>query len=218
MQRNNVGAMKKLITFFKNLIKDMLRLLLIVAGLILGINCYVLIRAEADTVSAEKAGSGYDCILVLGCAVHGDTPSNMLRDRLDTALSLYKAGAAPVILMSGDHDDNYYNEVAVMQQYAVEHGVPTEAILLDHRGFSTYESMYRAEDEFQMTKVLIVTQRYHLYRAVYVANRVGMDATGTEAAPNAYPFRMQNEVREIFARDKDFLFCLFKIAPASAAR
>lgn len=201
--------------FFKNLTKDLFYLLLIILVLIAGINIYVIARAEADIVSPEQAGSGYDCILVPGCGVHGDTPSDMLRDRLDRAIALYEEDAAPVILMSGDHEDDYYNEVAVMQNYAIAHGVPAEAVQLDHEGFSTFESMYRAANEFGMQKVLVVTQRYHLYRAVYVAKHMGMEVTGVQAMPNTYRAQIYNEIREILARDKDFLFCLLHVTPST---
>ena len=107
----------------------------------------------------------------------------MLRDRLDEGIALYKAGCAPKILMSGDHGSEYYNEVSVMKNYAIKQGVPSEDIFLDHAGFSTYESMYRARAIFGAEKVVIVTQKYHLTRAVYNAKNLGMDAYGVAEYP-----------------------------------
>ena len=118
----------------------------------------------------EAAALGADCILVLGAGVHPDgTPSNMLEDRLLRGIELYDAGASQKLLMSGDHGRKNYDEVNVMKQFAVARGVPSEDVFMDHAGFSTYESMYRARDVFQADKVIIVTQRYHLWDSTLMA-------------------------------------------------
>lgn len=151
-----------------------------------------------------------DCILVLGCGVREDgTPSNMLEDRLKTGISLYKKGAAPKIIMSGDHGRTNYDEVNLMKQYAIDRGVPSEDIFMDHAGFSTYESMYRARDIFEVGSVIIVTQEYHLYRALYDAEKLGLTAYGVPSDLRNYPGSTGREIREILARNKDFLYCIF---------
>ena len=162
-----------------------------------------------DTIS-KKA----DCILVLGCGVRADgTPSKMLEDRLKTGIELYKKGVAPKIIMSGDHGKVTYDEVNLMKSYAMTNGVPSEDIFMDHAGFSTYESMYRARDIFQVDSLVIVTQEYHLYRAIYNAKSLGLDACGVSADLRSYPGQTSRDIREVLARCKDFAYCIFSPKP-----
>ncbi len=158
--------------------------------------------------------SNNDCILVLGCGIRLDgQPSQMLQDRLDTAISAYQAKLAPKILMSGDHGSPDYDEVNAMKDYAIAHGVPSEDIFMDHAGFSTYESMYRAKTIFGCQKMIIVTQRYHLYRALYNAQAMGMEAAGISSSLRTYTRQPYFDVREAAARVKDTLWCIFKPRP-----
>lgn len=170
-------------------------------------------KAEPFILDPEEAGEGYDCILVLGCGAKNGKPSDMLTDRLLRGIELYEKGAAPKLLMSGDHGSANYDEVNVMKDFAVERGVPDHDVFMDHAGFSTYESMYRAKKIFQAEKVLIVTQPYHLYRAVYDARAMGLDAFGTCSVPRTYIGQAYRDLREIAARDKDLLWCIFKPEP-----
>ncbi len=176
------------------------------------------IKGEAEpyflTLEEAKEQGPFDCILVLGCAVwDGNVPSPMLADRLDEGILLYEAGVSDRILMSGDHGRETYDEVNVMKEYAVERGVLSEHIFMDHAGFSTYESMYRARDIFQARKVLIVTQEYHMYRAIYVARQLGLDAYGTSADTRRYAGETYRQIREILARNKDAVSLLVKRKP-----
>lgn len=188
--------------------------LLLVCGLTV---VYLYVRHDVrSSILTEDSGipEDIDCIIILGASVkNGDTPSPMLRDRLDKGIELYKAGAAPKILMSGDHGSEYYNEVGVMKQYAIAQGVPSEDIFLDHAGFSTYESMYRAAEVFGAKRVLIVTQSYHLTRAVYDARALGLDAYGVAAAPIKYGGQTVRNIREYLAISKDFVMTLLKPQP-----
>lgn len=155
-----------------------------------------------------------DCILVLGAGVREDnTPSHMLEDRLLESISLYEKQAAPKILMSGDHGREEYDEVTVMKKFAISKGVPSEDIFMDHAGFSTYESLYRAKEIFGCKRIVIVTQKYHLYRALYIAESLGIEAYGVPSDPRTYFGQSYRELREILARDKDFFSCLFKVRP-----
>ena len=141
-------------------------------------------NCTADKIvnETEAAKLDADCILVLGCGVReDDTPSLMLRDRLETGVALYEAGAAPKLLMSGDHGRKDYDEVNLMKDYAMEKGIPSEDIFMDHAGFSTYDSMVRARDIFCAKTVVIVSQEYHLYRALYLAEKLGLEAYGVPA-------------------------------------
>ena len=145
-----------------------------------------------------------EAILVLGAGVWGNSVlSPMLQDRVDQAIELHEAGKAPKLLMSGDHSSVYYDEVTTMKKYAVEHGVASGDIFLDHSGFSTYESMLRAREIFGAKKLIIVTQRYHLYRAVFIARALGIDACGVASDPRQYAGEGERQLREFFARVKD---------------
>lgn len=115
--------------------------------------------------------------------------------------------------MSGDHGKDDYNEVGVMKQFAIDKGIPSNDIFMDHAGFSTYESLYRAKEIFQAKKVIIVTQDYHLYRALYIANQLGIEAVGVSSNPRDYSGQAMRDVREVAARCKDFLTCIFKPEP-----
>ena len=154
-----------------------------------------------------------DCILVLGAGVWGDKPSPMLEDRLLEGIKLYEEGVSPKIMMTGDNGTNGYDEVNVMKNYAKEKGVPSEDIFMDHAGFSTYESVYRAKAIFEVERVVIVTQEYHLHRALYIANQLGLEAYGVPSDPRQYVGALYREVREILARNKDFVQSIFKPKP-----
>ncbi|MBC8535421.1 SanA/YdcF family protein [Feifania hominis] len=146
-----------------------------------------------------------DAILVLGAYVRPDgSVSTMLQDRLDYALALYEAGLAPKIIVSGDHGRESYDEVNAMREYLQQRGVPRGDIFMDHAGFSTYESIYRARDVFLAERVIIVSQRFHVVRALYIADRLGLDAAGVNSDPREYAGIVKNEIREIGARVKAF--------------
>ena len=183
---------------------------------VLGINSYVKKSAADQIITPEGAAelTDADCILVLGCYVYDSgRPSDMLADRLRRGIELYQTGAAPKLLMSGDHGQKDYNEVKAMKLKAMEAGIPSEDVFMDHAGFSTYESIYRARDVFAADKVIIVTQEYHLYRALYIANALGVEAYGVAADYHTYVGQANREVREILARNKDFATSILKPNP-----
>lgn len=185
-----------------------------VCAIVLGINFYVKHKVSHRIVTAEEISGNYDCILVLGCGVGEDgTPSWMLSDRLDRAIELYNSGAAPKIIMSGDHGRKEYDEVNIMRQYAIDRGIPEEDIFMDHAGFSTYESIYRAKEIFCVADMIIVTQKYHLYRALYISERLGINAVGVHSDYRNYYGQTGRDLREIAARCKDFFGCIFKPEP-----
>lgn len=193
-------------------------LLLLVAAVIvgaLGINAYVVLRTKDQILTPEEMTAyDADCILVLGCLVREDgTPSNMLHDRLQRGVELYKAGAAPKLLMSGDHGREDYDEVNTMKQFALDAGIASADVFMDHAGFSTYESLYRAKEVFGVKKVIIVTQKYHLYRALHIANKLGLEAVGVAADYRSYAGQTYRDVREILARNKDFFTGIFQPEP-----
>ena len=138
-------------------------------------NVVTIVGSKGSIVNADEASiSSADAIVVLGASVFADgTPSGILQDRLDDGIALYFAGVAPKLIMSGDNGTESYNEVRVMKQYAIAQGVPSEDIFCDHAGFSTYESMYRAKYVFGCQRIVVATQTYHLYRALWSAKSWG---------------------------------------------
>lgn len=158
----------------------------------------------------ERSLPTVDAVVVLGCGVRSDgTPSPMLSARLEQGIQLYKAGLAKKLLMSGDHAYQGYDEVNTMKQYAMDAGVPAEDIFMDHAGLSTYDSVWRAKNIFQCEKIVLVSQTYHLYRAVYLARRVGMEAYGVSADFQVYAGQQYYDFREFFARGSAFVQGIF---------
>lgn len=156
----------------------------------------------------------YDAILVLGCGVVRNQPSPLLQERLDAGIELYKKGVAPKIIMSGDHGREDYDEVNVMKSYAIQQGVPSEDIFMDHAGFSTYESVYRAGNIFLAKKLVIVSQRYHLYRAIYISKLLNFEkVVGADSTTYRMYGQTVRDLREIFAREKDFFKVIFRPKP-----
>lgn len=182
---------------------------MICCGSLINIYIYTSTRQQIDTEQQFDA----DCILILGAGVRNGQPTPMLKDRLEEGIKLYKEKKAPKIIVSGDHSREDYDEVNIMKQYAIEQGVPSSDIFMDHAGFSTYESLYRARDIFQVKKVIIVTQDYHLYRSLYIAKALGIDAIGYSANPRTYSGQMMREAREIIARCKDFVTTIIQPKP-----
>lgn len=178
-----------------------------------GTNAAAILTTQDDIVDQQAAASfDADAIIVLGASVYPDgTPSGILQDRLDDGIALYFAGAAPKIIMSGDNGTESYNECWAMKQYAISQGVPSEDVFCDHAGFSTYETMYRARHVFGADRVVIATQTYHLYRALYDAQGVGMEAIGVPSDYGEYANQSWYDIREVFARTKDFFQVLFSV-------
>ena len=178
-------------------------------------NAHILKLEYSDRgIVSELPEQKPDCILILGAGLTNGYPSPMLQERLDLGAALYFAGASDKILVSGDNGTHYYNEVQAMEDYLInECHVPQDAIVKDHAGFSTYESMVRAKKIFCVDSAIIVTQRYHLFRAVYIASRMGIQAYGADAQRVSYSGRYYREARECLARVKDFFYCIFKPDP-----
>lgn len=146
-----------------------------------------------------------DCIMVLGAGIRDDeTPTPMLKDRLDMGIMLYKKGLAPKILLTGDNGTEEHNEIHVMLNYVRNAGVPDEDIFCDHAGFSTYDSMFRAKDIFEIEKMIVVTQTYHEYRSLYIAEKLGLQVKGAASDQMMYSGQPIREIREVAARVKDY--------------
>ena len=197
-----------------------LLLILIFAGLLSagGINWFVVRRSGKEIQSLQKLASQKsrkaDAVVVLGAKVRKDgSMSLMLKERVDLGIQAYKQGLADRIIMSGDHGTGGYDEVSTMKTYAIEKGVPSEHIFKDHAGFSTYETMYRAKDVFRAKSIIVVAQKYHLYRAVYDAGALGLEVKGIACDKAVYKGDKARKFREAIARVKDFGYTAVKPKP-----
>ena len=181
------------------------------------VNIYVISYASRYILTTEDASnlSNVDCITVLGAHVKGDgSPSYMLESRLAKAIELYNAGVSPKILMTGDHGQKEYDEVNNMMKYVLANSdIKKENVFLDHAGFSTYESAYRAKAIFNVNKSVFVTQKYHLYRTIYNARKNGIEAYGVVSDDYQWPGMLYYRFRESLAVFKDFFACLFNVRP-----
>lgn len=205
--------------------KGILLMLIIIACVLLllyfGINLYAKLSAKGSLFSLAEMDKikKVDAILVLGAGVRRDhTPSNMLEDRLLTALQLYESGVSDTIIVSGDHGQKEYDEVSVMKGYLVEKGIDSERIFMDHAGFSTYDSLYRAKSIFGVKSVVIVTQEYHAYRALMIGRSMKIESAAVSAPilctdATSYVNQPWYSFRESIARCKDFVWCIVKPNP-----
>jgi len=201
----------------KGLVKTALVCVCAVVIFIIIINLVVIKVAEPLIVTIDEARSfaengDVDCILVLGASVSQYGPSMMLADRLDKGMELFESEVSTIMLLSGDNGTIEYNEVQAMKEYVLKNGggigITSANIYLDHAGFSTYDSSVRCKDIFQAERIVIVTQRYHLYRAVYNAKMAGLDVVGV-TAKDTKSGQTARDIREVPARVKDFFLALF---------
>lgn len=182
---------------------------------VLLIDAYVEKTGKHYVQAMDQLDTGYDCVIVPGAAVYQNSiPSPMLQDRLDVAIEIYHKKIVPKILVSGDNGNTDYDEVTVMRTYLVDKGIPEADIVMDYAGFDTYQTIYRARDVFLVKKALIATQDFHLYRALYIGEKLSVDLTGMDSALRDYHNSLWNRSREYLARVKAFLECeIFKPKP-----
>lgn len=178
-------------------------------------NDVVMGESEDYILTSEQAeGMEADCVLVLGAKVYENgSLSPVLNDRVKAGVELYFAGAGKKLLLSGDHGQVQYDEVNAMKSTALSLGVPEDDVFLDHAGFSTYDSMVRLKKVFGAKKVIIVTQSYHLYRAIYIARKLGLEAYGVASDLRTYKRQYYYELRELGARTKDAVYTVFWPSP-----
>jgi len=173
---------------------------------VLAINLIIALSAHGSIVRQGADAPRAQVAIVLGAKVYPNGGiSPMLTDRLKTGVALYKLGKVDKLLLSGDHGQTTYDEVNAMLRYVLERGVPDEDVFTDHAGFSTYDTMYRARDVFQVKSALVVTQKFHLARAVYTARSLGLDAIGVPADIQPYANERRFAMRDWLARAKAFL-------------
>lgn len=156
-----------------------LRLAVMVVVLLLGLNGYVLASTQGQNFDNLTSVPSERVALVFGAGIRADGRlTRVLADRVEAAVALYQAGRVQKLLFSGDNSSSYYDEVSAMRRYAIERGVQAEDITLDYAGFSTYESCYRAQAIFEVREAILITQRYHLPRALYTCQHLGVEAVG----------------------------------------
>lgn len=176
------------------------------------INLYVILNTTSNIIIKEEYQQlkDVDYILVLGASVRRERPSPMLEDRLKKAIELYNINTQNKILVTGDHTKEDYDEVTIMKNYLLENNIPEEKIIMDPAGVSTYDSIFRVQKQLKAKKIIVVSQKYHLYRALYIANSLGIEAYGVPADDIKYKGATYREVREILARNKDFIKSIIK--------
>ena len=195
----------------KKIFKYILIVLIVIILVPVIINFYVILSTKNRIVSGySKLLTDIDYIVVLGAGIRRGKPSPMLEDRLKTGISLYNNDISNKILITGDHMNDDYDEVTVMKNYLLEHGIPEEDIITDNYGISTYDSIYRVKNVYKSNKVVIVSQRYHLYRALFLSDNLDLESYGVEADLRYYYGQWYREIREILARNKDFIKGIIK--------
>lgn len=182
--------------------------------LLLSINIFIVKTTESLIFKNIEEAPPKQIALLLGARVYSDgSLSDILKDRALTTIELYKNGKVQKILVSGDHGKEKYDEVNTIKDFLLENGVPAEDIFLDHAGFDTYDSLYRAKSIFQVSSAIIVTQNFHLPRSVYIGKSLGLDVAGVSADRQLYINANYNEARESFARFKAFIDVTFQSKP-----
>jgi vancomycin permeability regulator SanA len=184
----------------------------VLLALFLLASAYVNLRGAARIVAPADAPAA-PVALVFGAGLSRSEPSPLLAERLDMAVALYRKGKVQRILVSGDNSDRYHDETEAMRRYAAEQGIPPADLLQDDWGLSTYDTCVRAREVFHLDRVLLVSQRFHLPRATFIANSVGLDAHGVPADPvsrrgSLYAFR------ELVSRPVALVMVLLRPKPA----
>lgn len=172
----------------------------------------IMIGKSSKNIDQEINYNDYKYIIVLGAKVSDNTPSLMLKDRLDKAVDLYNQNKKIKIIVSGDSQNKEeYDEVTVMYNYLINNNVESSNIIKDNYGISTYDSIVRAKDIVKDDKTIIITQKYHLYRSIYIARSLNINASGISAKEYKYFGQLSREIREILARVKDYIFVKLNI-------
>ncbi|MCL1807908.1 MAG: YdcF family protein [Oscillospiraceae bacterium] len=183
-----------------------------VAAVFISIQFFIVQSAKKHIIRELPDVPECDAVMVLGALVYNSgTPHPLLRDRLDNAFDIYANGKAKKILVSGDHGRDDYDEVNAMKTYLINKGVPSRDIFMDHAGFNTYDSMFRARDIFGVESLIISTQEFHISRSVYIARTMGIEAYGYPCE-DVYAVK-SNKFRESFARVKAFWDTAIKRQP-----
>ncbi len=195
----------------KRVLKFLIKIILAGVLAIALINLWVIVSQHRYVKDLDEIKDmDCDCVLVLGAGVWGDEPSPLLRDRIIMGVRSFEAADADYILMTGDNLYDDYNEPAVMTDYAIRLGADGDKIRQDRYGLRTYDSMWRARNVFECNKIIVVTQSYHISRALYIARGLGMEAYGVTSDLDWYGGNPWYFTREIAARVKEFFYMFVK--------
>ena len=201
--------------FIRRIFLILFFLSVVACGLFIVIQIVFILTTRSQIVDAG-AVADKQIAIVLGASVKSDgEPSDILADRLITALELYREGRVQKFLLSGDHGTTSYDEVKAMRDFLLGYGVAPEDLFLDHAGFDTYDSLYRARFIFGVTDAVIVTQGYHLPRALITAKAVSINAQGVKADRQRYVKMIYFQFRELFARLKALSDIIFNAESAT---
>lgn len=189
----------------RRLVLGLIACALVSALLVALVNARVLGRGNAKARASIEELDAAPVAIVLGAGVRRDgTPSHALEDRLAQAVELHRTGKVRKLLLSGDRRERRYDETSSMKRWVLEHGVPPDDVFCDHAGFSTYDTMARAKQVFGITRAIVVTQRFHLGRALYTAEVLGIEAQGAPCDRRTYRKSAWFELRELGSRAKAF--------------
>ena len=185
----------------KRFVRRSLRIILLLALIITSITAlarlWTALRTSDKKFTQPMDLPDHKVAIVFGAGIRGNQPSAILRDRVTIAVSLYQSGKVQKLLMSGDNRFENYNEPAVMRRVAMEMGVPSADIIMDYAGRSTYETCYRANAIFGLSEAILVTQAFHLDRAITTCDYLGVRSVGIEADLRAYIANNFYRLREI---------------------
>jgi len=195
--------------------KIILNILVIMCLVIFILTCLiniVVLSKSSKYINIDINYNDYEYILLLGAKVSNDKPSLMLKDRLDKVIEIYNQNKNIKIIVSGDSSNpSEYDEVSVMYNYLISNNVEENNIIKDNYGVSTYDSIYRIKDIVKDKKIIIITQKYHLYRGIFISSELDIDSVGVSAREYKYYGQLGRDIREILARVKDFFLAKFKI-------
>ncbi|MEE8356728.1 MAG: ElyC/SanA/YdcF family protein [Anaerolineales bacterium] len=179
----------------------MIHFILLAIILLIGAPSLVMLRYASNRIYTDKSVPQIKAAIVFGAGLTADgRATTVLKDRVATAAALFKAGKVEILLLSGDNRFLNYNEPGAMKEYALQIDIPEEAIILDYAGRRTYDTCYRAKEIFQLSKVILVTQKFHLPRALYTCSSLGLEAVGVSADMRTYRGTGYWNIREIPAR------------------
>lgn len=198
----------------KKIIKASILAILILLGSIYALHLHIILSTEASIHKNTATLNPAFTAIVLGASVRSNgTLSTVLKDRVNSAIELYQSGIVKRILVSGDNSTKHYNEPIAMKDYLIAKGIPAEHIFMDFAGFDTFDTMYRAKAIFEIENAIIVTQEFHLPRALFIAKKLNLNCAGYIADQHQYPTIMYNKAREALANVKAYLNIHFSAKP-----
>jgi SanA protein len=181
-------------------LSSLLGLLVLGAGIGLLANRTIASATRGVILTSATDAPERPVAIIFGARAWPSGPSAILQDRLAVGIELYHAGKVGKLLMSGDHGQTGYDEVNTMLAYALKQGVPAEDIFLDHAGFRTYDTLYRARDVFGVQSAILITNAFHLPRALYTGQQFGLEVVGVASDRRTYRSWLRNQSREFLAR------------------